>query len=433
VGVHHAGLSDEAKVLMEWLFERGELDVLVATTTIAQGVNFPIASVVIAQHQQYDGARMVPMHPADFWNLAGRVGRANQTSAGIVVLAAPDAEKATTLRDFVQTQVVALNSTLITMVESALLTSDELHLHTLFNRPEWSAFLQYLAHSYRQIGDPEKFSQQIDLILRGTLGFQRLREANFRIAQQLIESVRAYGSRLAGKPLKLVDTTGFSWESVSITLRQIAEEKISEDVWDPATLYREGSKDLKKLMGILLTIPELRDNLQAATGGTSPDGDLLSRIIVDWVSGVSLPDLAKEYFSESRGKQLDATDALTECCRNLFGRLAQTASWGLGALQAMTLGENADRMTEEERTSVRNLPSRAYYGVNSDSAITLRVIGVPRNAAQPLANELGKSVLSSSLSDIRQDLSKDESIWTRALGDPGQDYRRVWQILEAVG
>jgi hypothetical protein len=432
VAVHHSGLSDEAKVLVEWLFENGEIDILVATTTIAQGVNFPISSVVVAQHQQYDGSKTVPMHAADFWNLAGRVGRADQSRAGIVALAAPDTAKARVLRDFVQTQVVALNSTLVSMVEKALETGGELQLHTLFNRPEWSAFLQYLAHSFRQIGDPDKFSQQIDLVLRGTLGFQRLRESNFRVAQQLIESARAYGARLAGRPLKLVDTTGFSWESVSITLGRLADERISQDVWDPASLFREGGRDLKRLMGILITIPELRENLEAATGGAGPNGDLLARIIADWVNGASLPDLASEYFTDVKGKQRDATDALTECCRNLFGKLTQTASWGLGALQAMTLKEGFDRMPEEQKMSVRNLPSRAFYGVNTDSAIALRVIGVPRNAAQSVANELGREIFSSSLPQIRSRLSEDETVWTRALGDAGQDYRRVWHIVESI-
>jgi replicative superfamily II helicase len=38
IGIHHAGLSDDVRYLMEWLFEDGELKILVATTTIAQGV-----------------------------------------------------------------------------------------------------------------------------------------------------------------------------------------------------------------------------------------------------------------------------------------------------------------------------------------------------------------------------------------------------------
>jgi replicative superfamily II helicase len=44
-------LSDDARALVEWLTESGELQVLVATTTIAQGVNFPVAGIVLASHQ----------------------------------------------------------------------------------------------------------------------------------------------------------------------------------------------------------------------------------------------------------------------------------------------------------------------------------------------------------------------------------------------
>ena len=41
VGVHHSGLSEEVRSLMEWLTELGKLKVLCATSTIAQGLNFP--------------------------------------------------------------------------------------------------------------------------------------------------------------------------------------------------------------------------------------------------------------------------------------------------------------------------------------------------------------------------------------------------------
>ena len=60
VGVHHAGLSDDVRSLMEWLFEAGELKFLVATTTIAQGMNFPVSGVVMASHQYPYGEDMPP-------------------------------------------------------------------------------------------------------------------------------------------------------------------------------------------------------------------------------------------------------------------------------------------------------------------------------------------------------------------------------------
>ncbi len=86
VAVHHSGLSDEVRTLIEWLAETGQLNVLCATTTIAQGLNFPVSSVFLQSHKfQYDKK----MTSREFWNsLAGRAGRIGHDSIGIIGLAA---------------------------------------------------------------------------------------------------------------------------------------------------------------------------------------------------------------------------------------------------------------------------------------------------------------------------------------------------------
>ncbi|HUJ08526.1 MAG TPA: DEAD/DEAH box helicase [Verrucomicrobiae bacterium] len=435
VGIHHSGLSEEAKALMEWLIENEQIQVLVATTTIAQGVNFPVSAVVLAHNTYYDkSAGTVEMPPEDFWNIAGRAGRVHQESLGFVALAAINDTKALEVKSFVNRQVLSLNSTLIAMVQKAMLTGEGLSLHQLFYQPEWSTFLQYLAHTYRQIGDPERFSNEIEQVLRGTLGFQSLRRTNMDWAAKLVTGVQAYADRIAGKPLQLVDSTGFSWESVSITLSNLAEERITENVWD-ANLFRAGNADLPKMMGILLAVPEIRENLQAATGGRTPNGDLLARMISDWVNGASLPDMASKYFTVTRsGKTVDKTTALTECCRNLFGRLTQTASWGIAALQTMTFRDRFDRLSEDQQQTLRNLPARVFYGVNTDEAIALRLLGVPRGAAQPLARSLGAAIKTTPVSDLRSQLrASNTEVWARAIGATGGDYFQVWRILEGLG
>lgn len=435
VGVHHAGLSDEARALMEWLLENGRIQVLVATTTIAQGVNFPVSSVVLAQNKYYDEAEgMIEMPPEDFWNLAGRAGRVEQGSVGIIALAATDEVKARELSDFVRKEVLSLNSTLIHMVQEVMSTWGQLELHLLFHKPEWSAFLQYLAHTYRQIGDPDRFASEIEQVMRGTLGFQNLRRTNSDWANSLIAGVRAYGERIAGKPLKLVDSTGFSWESVSATLSQLAEQRVTRDVWDPEQLFRSDNRNLQKLMGVLLAVPELRENLRVATGGRGPDGDLLARIVRSWVNGATLTEMADEYFRTDReGKPVESTKALTDCCRNVFGRLTQTASWGLSALQTINIGDAFDSLPEAEQESLRNLPARVYYGVSTNEAIALRLLGVPRGAAQPLAQVLGDRARRVPLSQLRAQLSRGGAgIWSEAMGDHGQDYFRVWRVLEGL-
>ena len=51
IGVHHAGLPEEVRQLMEWLMESSSIRILVATTTIAQGVNFPVSGILISTYQ----------------------------------------------------------------------------------------------------------------------------------------------------------------------------------------------------------------------------------------------------------------------------------------------------------------------------------------------------------------------------------------------
>jgi superfamily II DNA/RNA helicase len=428
IGVHHTGLSDEARGLTEWLFERGRLRALVATTTIAQGVNFPVESVIFASHQYPYGETMPP---EDFWNIAGRAGRVDQGSVGLIALAATTEQRAGVLRTFAQRNVERLNSRLLGMLAEALQLGDELNLETLFYQEEWSAFLQYIAHTYREIGDPDQFSSEIEQVLRGTLGFQTLRAQDSSSALRLLDSVFRYAERLSGKPLALVDATGFSWESVSLTLRNVADEKLDAHVWSD-DLFTGRSQALRQLMGVLLRVPEIRENLEDATGGRGPDGDFLASLIAAWVNGASLPSIAEDFFSrDAKGQPVEPTRAVTKACQNVFGKMSQTAAWGLAALQALTVG-NFDELTEAEQRALRNLPSKVYYGVASDEAVALRVLGVPRSAAEPLARML-EVTPETAIADVRRGLlDADLPLWQAALGDSAVDYRSVWRILEGL-
>lgn len=424
IGVHHAGLSDDTRALMEWLFEFENLDFLVATTTIAQGVNFPVSGVVMASHQ-YPYGQDIP--PADFWNIAGRAGRVDQGSLGVVALAATDDTKARKLREFIDKQTGELNSALIRLVADAGDLVDDLR-GIVFYKPDWSAFVQYLAHTYRQMGRPQSFVDQIEPILRGTFGFGKLRDSNANQANRLLNSIRTYADYLSqpGQPLKLVDSTGFSLQSIKTVLSATGQEGIGKDAWNAQTLFGRESDTLKKMMGVLLKVPELRDNFGEVTGNAGPNGDKLALIIKDWVSGCSLPDIARRHFAKD-GR--DVTDELTVCGQNLFGKLTQTAAWGLGALLSITGGD----IPEEERQRLNNLASRVYYGVSDENAIALRLLGVPRLAAEPLASQM-QNGSQRPLAEIRSALrSADAALWTKALGsDKGRVYRRVWRVLEGL-
>ncbi len=421
VGVHHGGLPEEIRMLMEWLFEKGRLDVLAATTTIAQGVNFPVSGVVMAA-TSYPYEQ--PMPPEDFWNIAGRAGRVSQGQLGVVALVAKDEREVIKRRDFIHRATGDLNSALIQLAQAA--GEGMLDLGKIvYSRPEWSGFLQYLVHTYRQMEQPANFADQIEQVLRGTLGFEKLRTANSQIARSLLSGVRAYIADMTRpqQPLKLVDSTGFSLQSIRTVMAH--RGNIGPDSWDRERLFSQGDRTLQDMMGILLRVPELRGNLQEVLGERSLEGDKLALILKDWVNGEEITTIADRHF---RKDGRDEVTALTKCGQNLFGKLAQTSSWGLNALMAIT----ASDLPEEEHNRLANLPSQVFYGVSTDEAITLRLLGVPRRAATSLAWAMNLSA-GESLPAIRQRLaSLSQQDWSEAIGPDGNVYRKAWQIMDGV-
>lgn len=421
VGVHHGGLPEEVRMLMEWLFEKGHLDALAATTTLAQGVNFPVSGVVMAATQYPFGQ---DMPPEDFWNIAGRAGRVSQGQLGVVALVAKDESEVAQRREFINRNTGDLNSALIQIARAAADGLEDLG-RIVYHHPEWSSFLQYLAHTYRQMGQPSNFADQIEQVLRGTLGFEKLRVSDSRIARRLLNGIHRYVDYLASpsQPLKLVDSTGFSLQSIRTVLMHKGD--LGPDSWDRDRLFSSGDHTLQHMMGVLLRVPELRDNLNSVLGGRSPDGDKLARILKDWVNGEDIADIAEQYFSEGGA---DKVKALTKCGQNLFGKLTHTSSWGLNALLAITTAE----LNDEERNQLSNLPSQVYYGVATDEAVSLRLLGVPRRAAPRLAKALHLT-REDSLPAIRQRLENlPEQVWSEALGREGAIYRKAWMILDGA-
>lgn len=76
-GIHHAGMLRQDRTLMENMFSRGYLKVLVCTATLAWGVNLPAHAVIIKGTQIYDAKRgtLVDLGILDVMQIFGRAGR----------------------------------------------------------------------------------------------------------------------------------------------------------------------------------------------------------------------------------------------------------------------------------------------------------------------------------------------------------------------
>lgn len=86
---HHALLLREERLLHESLFKRKDgIDVLFATSTLAQGMNLPSEVVIIAGDSRFDpnADKMAQLEAHELLNAAGRAGRAGESSQGFVLV-----------------------------------------------------------------------------------------------------------------------------------------------------------------------------------------------------------------------------------------------------------------------------------------------------------------------------------------------------------
>jgi len=77
IAIHSTDLTDVEREIVEDGLINGKIDVVYATSTLAAGVNFPLGAAIFCQWQRYDFAERtrIPIGPAEFHNMAGRVGR----------------------------------------------------------------------------------------------------------------------------------------------------------------------------------------------------------------------------------------------------------------------------------------------------------------------------------------------------------------------
>ncbi|MGD6803946.1 DEAD/DEAH box helicase [Rossellomorea aquimaris] len=88
---HHAGLPSEVRLIMEKLMRNSNPKFIVSTSTLGQGVNIGVSSVIIANVWLNQKEKV---EHSDFWNIAGRAGRSFVDTEGKILFVV-DASKGT--------------------------------------------------------------------------------------------------------------------------------------------------------------------------------------------------------------------------------------------------------------------------------------------------------------------------------------------------
>ena len=433
VGVHHAGLSDETRSLLEWLAENGNLRMLCATTTIAQGLNFPVSSVFLQTYQYPYGKSM---SPREFWNLAGRAGRLDHDSVGVVGLA--EGDKRESIMSFVSQSTGELVSRLVILLDEMASSGELSQLSGMLWKDQWEDFRCYVSHLWAEKENLDAVLADTEQLLRQTYGYTTLRNnpEQRKKADALLEAAKTYAHKLAENPgyAKLADATGFSPEGVGKAMAEMnqLENRLTTSDWQPDSLFGSDSK-MADLFGVMLKVPQLKNSLKDFTkdGFSSTQ---LSDITSAWVNGTSIKEIAQKYF---RDGNTELTDAITNAYRAINRAIINSGTWGMSALSNMSI--DFDKLDKDEKRRINALPAMIYHGVRTEDAVLMRMNSAPRSAAEALGELYrefmkGRSEDRFSVGEAREFLkglrTKDwEGVRPQAAELSGDGYKRVWEIL----
>jgi len=425
VAYHHSGLSHEARWLIETLIRRGEVKVVCGTTTLAQGINFPIATVIVETLEKGD----VRLTYQDFWNIAGRAGRALMDTVGVVAFPAPNEERRRNFVEFLEGEAEEISSQLATLIDRADEIATSLNQETLRDWPQLSSLLQFLSHAMRVSGGSD-VADEVEDLLRASLVYHQAQRQDEGAAQRLIALCRTYLEQVRGETglLALADQTGFATPSVINLLRQKSDSPELANIadWQPDALFSEDPLPLRQRIEAIADLPEM----QLGQGPGPPfSPERVARILADWVKGETLDTLARRHLTTA---EEDPEARVAQFSRYLFSQLLGRVSWGIGALEGVCLTGT----DEEQREEAGYVPSMIFFGVRRKEAVWLRMVGVPRIVADNLAQlwEQSRSGEPDTYEGIRDwigQLTDDDwqgSIPAETSLRP-QDMRLIWQEL----
>ena len=82
---HHAGQIPQWKLLIEQLMNKGMLDAIFSTSTVAAGVDFPARTVVVLQSDRFNGRGFAPLTATELRQMTGRAGRRGKDRVGFAL------------------------------------------------------------------------------------------------------------------------------------------------------------------------------------------------------------------------------------------------------------------------------------------------------------------------------------------------------------
>lgn len=403
--ITHGSLPSEIRFAIEDSISSGTLDCLVATTTMTEGVNLPVRSVVIASQGTYtDQGYTEFIIGSKLINAIGRAGRATKETEGVVVLARQakyenadfdrlsPTDDATAAISWLATD-EALRA-LAEFEDQQRAGVDAVIEMAMGVAAEFVSFIWFLAATLDGNSTLPTVNE-IERTLSRSLAWIQLDD--HQRVRWLDVAANTLITYLASDPIMRK-----RWSRSGASIR--SSQQIGKIAQELADLLRDGvpaqTSDLIEIildngrLERLLSLPEApkKSVFDQRSGRRTPIQVPMRRILLDWVGGQELRTIADSYFAavpdiEFRFEQLG--DFLNDYFQVFF-------PWAVGAVVRWvneSLGE-----FETEAQIPTSLPAYIRWGISDPTALYLMSHGI---RSRRMANAIARLFTGARPSDVR--------------------------------
>ena len=380
VGFHHAALPDDIQAELEDGIRKGPLQYLVATTTLVEGINFPVRSVLVGDRGYRDGDDYVTTLDArKLLNAMGRAGRAARETEGWIVLSFHKQFSPTDFGEFAaDEEELSARSRLgtaealeaLAAFEELLRRSEDAIMGT-YDGPaaDFIGHVWFVANALSELGllyDPSRVS------LESTLAWRQLDEVTrtrwqwvaYWAARRFAETPPDRRRRWARTGTSLPSAMLLEWLAQQVR----AELPLLDDRQDPVTSFRLIAAHGR--LAQLLSIDKPRAALFRARRNAPRTESItldLEVLIVDWLRGREVGTIGDTHLAtvaEETYRYEQLSEFITQVLEHLL-------PWHLN-----TLVEWINDGLDPDDQLCPELPAYIRFGVDTPVALELARAGV---------------------------------------------------------
>jgi superfamily II DNA/RNA helicase len=377
IALHHGHLPNVVREAIESDCRANRYRIIVATNTLAQGVNLPVKTVIIHsvwRSDDFGNQSRIPVR--DYWNIVGRAGRAGQETEGLVIHIVLNERDQQDFNYYSNKEnIEPVNGALFQLMQELIakrLSPETIESVANVLDPE------VLAIAVEEgIGTAQ--SEVWDLSLNGTFAKLQADALHVDIAP-LLQSLRTAVDRVFEKApdeslRHVYSQTGLSSQTCALMRQYVLDQ--ADKV---RSLLVHGSYDNLQdfshlVMDVTLQLPEAQTTVTF-------DGDH-EVLLSSWLAGTGIEDIYKMV-----ADQANSLEHLSRFVEEFFGYRLPWVVSGLIRIGKGEFGLNDQKLS----VYTRNYPSMIKFGVPDPAAAWAMSAGIPtRKTAIALAQAFTSS------------------------------------------